>query len=124
METICSRFGSAENRFSGGAGGWSAPILPQFWRNFVTSARCGDLPVAPGRRLMVSQAARVACLGNGCDTAMSRFLHQSVTADLAGRLFNLMLFLTLYPFVWLLSQRRETGEAMPEARVRPRSALP
>lgn len=53
---------------------------------------------------------------------MSRFLHQSVTADLAGRLFNLLLFLILFPMVWLLSRRREIDKVMPDGRAWPSSA--
>lgn len=52
---------------------------------------------------------------------MSRFLHQSVTADLLGRLFNLLLFLFLLPFVWLLSRRPDIDKTLPDGRAWPGS---
>lgn len=52
---------------------------------------------------------------------MSRFLHQSVTADLAGRLFNILLFLILFPMVWLLSRHRGIDKVMPDGRAWPAS---
>ncbi len=53
---------------------------------------------------------------------MSRFIRASVTADLMGRLFNLLLFLFLLPFVWLLSRQPQIDKVMPDGRVWPNSA--
>ena len=43
---------------------------------------------------------------------MSRFLAESVTADLFGRSFDLLLFLLLFPFV-LLVARLTPGDLFP-----------
>ncbi|MEZ5755637.1 MAG: hypothetical protein R3D90_13015 [Paracoccaceae bacterium] len=44
---------------------------------------------------------------------MSRILARSVTADLCGRLFNLLLFILLLPFVLLLATLPQRAPVRP-----------
>jgi hypothetical protein len=97
-------------------------VLPHFRRNFGKLATAADgLSVGCATCKSYRWPQTRHCI-LGCDTAMSRFIRASVTADLMGRLFNLLLFLFLLPFVWLLSRQPQIDKVMPDGRVWPNSA--